>query len=58
MVSALAQDVATGRMSWLEAQTILHDMIEDTSMPTFGATNSPRETMHEKAGDPLDELFA
>ena len=48
-VSALAKDVVTGKMSWLEAQTILHDMIEDTSMPTFGSVSGPRETIHEKA---------
>ena len=68
-VSALAKDVVTGKMSWLEAQSILDDMIEDTSMPTFGRVSSPRETIHEKGNgavvqyaekvsDPLDELFA
>ncbi len=68
VVSALAKEVVTGKMSWLEAQTILHDMIEDTSVPTFGSVGSPNETIHQKAGqavqyaekvsDPLDELFA
>ena len=35
-------------MSWLEAQTILHDMIEDTSVPTFGSVGSPNETIHQE----------
>ena len=42
-VSALAKDVVTGKMSWLEAQTILHDMIEDNDMPTFASASSQRD---------------
>ena len=56
-VSALAQQVQTGVMSWLEAQSILDDMIEDTPMPVFGAVVKESATV-ATVKDPLDELFA
>ena len=49
--------LVAGRMSWLEAQTILHDMIEDGGKPVFGPVVKETAAV-TVAKDPLDELFA
>lgn len=51
------RQVQTGVMSWLEAQSILDDMIEDHSMPVFGAVVKKSPTV-AAVKEPLDELFA
>ncbi len=65
-VSALAKQVMDGKMSWLEAQSRLDDMIDTASLPSFGVGNGKADKvpvavsakpMAERASDPLDELF-
>ena len=64
-VSTLAKQVIDGKITWLEAQTRLDDMIDAATLPTFGQANGnalheqpSAKPVVEQAADPLDELFA
>ncbi len=64
-VSAIAKEVIDRKMTWLEAQTRLDDMIDAATLPTFGQANGnalheqpSAKPVVEQAADPLDELFA
>ena len=52
-VSAIAKQVVDGKISWLEAQSQLDDLIDTAIMPSF----TPANGVTEKTSDPLDELF-
>lgn len=65
-ISALARQVIDGKLSWLEAQSRLDELIDAVTLPNFGVANGKTEKvpvagsqqpMAERGSDPLDELF-
>lgn len=62
-VSTFAKQVVAGKVTWLEAQSQLDDLIDAATLPSFGQVNGAPdqpdhvETTTERANDPLDDLF-